>query len=104
MNEFLVKQEAKVQREEYATEVRRLQKIVRKLRILYKKVLDDNSEVARLRDDVPALTAKIQKQEASVTVRSLHLHICHDSKSSIIHLQYIPKYRPEQFRFNTLPV
>ncbi|KAG0611812.1 hypothetical protein M758_7G166400 [Ceratodon purpureus] len=67
VNEFLVKQEAKVQREEYATEVRRLQKIVRKLRILYKKVLDDNSEVARLRDDVPALTAKIQKQEASVT-------------------------------------
>ncbi|KAG0504191.1 hypothetical protein KC19_N007500 [Ceratodon purpureus] len=68
MNAQVMKsQEAKVQREEYATEVRRLQKIVRKLRILYKKVLDDNSEVARLRDDVPALTAKIQKQEASVT-------------------------------------
>ena len=63
-----------MQREEYATEIRRLQKTIRKLRTLYKNVLEDNSQVAHMKENLPALIAKNQRLEASVAVRSVCSH------------------------------
>lgn len=57
-----------MQREEFATEVRRLHKSIRHLRKLHKKVLDDNKEVARLKEEIPMLTTKKQELETSITV------------------------------------
>lgn len=73
---FVVVQEMYVQREEYATEVGRLQKTFRKLRIMNKKLVDDNSDVAGLKQDLSTLTAKNIKLEASVTVRAFCIDIC----------------------------
>ena len=63
-----------MQREEYATEVRRMQKSLRKLRILCRKVLDDNIQAARLKEVLPALRAKNQKLEAPVAVSSICIY------------------------------
>lgn len=59
-----------VERDEFATEVRRLQKCVRHLRKLHKKVLDDNSQLLLLREEMPMLIYKNEELETSIMVRS----------------------------------
>jgi hypothetical protein len=90
-----VEQEAAVQREEYVTEVRRLQRTIRKLRTLYKSVLEDNSQVAHMKENLPALTAKNQRLEASVAVRSVcsHPYGLIPKVQLFMHMYTIPKYK-----------
>lgn len=62
-------QEADVERDVFATETRRLQKMVRRLRTFYHKVCVENNEVARLREDIAKFIIKIKNLEMNLKVR-----------------------------------
>lgn len=59
--------EATLERDEFALECRRLQKCVRTLRSLYKKVLLENKISVFSREHIPVLETKHHQLEASVT-------------------------------------
>lgn len=54
-------------------ETRRLQKIIRRLRVFYHKVCSENNEVIRLRENIAKLKIKIKKTESNIEVCHIKL-------------------------------
>lgn len=65
----MLSQEIEVERDVFAQEVRRLQKLIAKLKSIHHKVAAENKELTRLKEKMARLDVTNQRLESCISVR-----------------------------------